>query len=74
VTFEGKSHSATDGLSEVDETGHRGFGSRRPIDLVHCLQTGSGCVQWVPEITTVLADASDDDPAYWRQPALPVPV
>ena len=28
-----KSHSATDGLSEVDETGHGGFGSRMLIDL-----------------------------------------
>lgn len=30
---EAKSHSATDGLSEVDETGHGSFGSRMLIDL-----------------------------------------
>jgi len=36
VTCEAKSHSAANGFSEVDETGHGGFGSRTPISL-ECL-------------------------------------
>ena len=35
VTCETNSHSTADCLSEVDETGHGGFGSTTAIELEH---------------------------------------
>lgn len=61
----GSSHSAADGLSEVDETGHGGFGSMTLIDLpvprayTHCTPR---------DLHSTTADVAVDGVAYKREP------
>lgn len=63
MTYEEKSHSATDGFSKVDETGHDGFGSRTVIDLYRLRALAHD----IPETAMILTDATECEVARGDQ-------